>query len=206
MADILETMDAHSIREHAKTCAKRFKTNWIDLGRTLYTIWKDKSYRQWGYSSFDTYTTREIGIRKQTSIKLLRSYYFLEKEEPAYLRNEHLDPAAADTVPTYESVDVLRRAKQNKVLDAADYMHLKKAVLDKGKDAVNARKDLTALIRQRAELAPEEAWAQKKEVYVKRLISTLKSLKRETEELRVLPKSVLKNITDLIETLNRELG
>ena len=205
MVEDTGTLDISSMREHAKMCAKKFKANWIDLGRVMYSIWKDKMYRNWGYQTFEAYTRKEIGIRKQTSLKLLRSYCFLEKEESRYLKDQSFDSPEAAAVPTYEAVDVLRRAKNNKFLDSSDYVKLRKNVLQDGKEVKEVRRDLTALMRQRQELEPEEAWAQKKEIHIKRLLSTLKSLKKESESLKVLPGSVLSDIAHLIERLDQEL-
>ena len=109
------------MRDEALATAKKFKTVWVDLGRTLYTIYKDKLYRAWGYQTFDGYVTKEIGIKKQTSVKLLRSYYFLEKDEPAYLKDDFIKNTATAKVPEYETIDILRRAKAKKGLEKEDY-------------------------------------------------------------------------------------
>lgn len=144
------------VREHTLQCAKNFKTSWVDLGRALYSVWKDKLFKGWGYSTFDAYTSKEINIRKLTALKLLRSYYFLEKEEPQYIKNDYVQSTDAASVPSYEAVDVLRRLKSKKDMDASDYDKFKKNVLVKGKDVREVKKDLTTLIRQREELAPIE--------------------------------------------------
>ena len=44
--------------------------------------WLDKHFRTWNYLSFDTYCFKELGIRQTTASKLLKSYSFIEKEEP----------------------------------------------------------------------------------------------------------------------------
>jgi hypothetical protein len=202
----MQEMDQGSLRYHILENAKLFKTSWIELGRSLYTVWKDKMYKEWGYSSFDIYTMKETGIRKQTAMKLLRSYYFLEKEEPALLKQEYVDSAEAAQVPSYESVDVLRTAKNKKQLDSKDYESLKKEVFEKGRDAQEVKKDLTSLIRQRQELDPEEAQARKKDAAVRRLVGTLKSLKQEIEIGKLLPVSLIKEAAALIAKLEEELG
>ena len=84
----MQGVEEGSVRHLALRSAKNFKTSWVELGRALYTVWKDKCYKAWGYITFDAYTAKEIGIKKQTAMKLLKSYYFLEKEEPAVLNEE----------------------------------------------------------------------------------------------------------------------
>lgn len=147
----MKDLDENSIRYHILQNAKDFKTSWIELGRALYTVSKDKLYKEWGYGSFDIYTQREIGIRKETAVKLLRSYYFLEKEEPDYLKKEYVESNPPNAIPSYESVDVLRQAK-NKKVDEDDDAAIKREVFENGKDAREIKKDLTAMIRQRDEL------------------------------------------------------
>jgi hypothetical protein len=201
----MASLDESSLRYQILHSAKSFKSSWVDLGRSLYTVYKDKLYKEWGYGSFDIYTVQEIGIRKQTALKLLRSYFFLEKEEPQYLKEEYLQQASATEVPSFESVDVLRQAKTKKVLDEKDYSDLKKQVFEKGRDAVQVKKDLTALIRQRQELEPEEVWEKKKAATVKRLMGVLKSLKQEAEGDKLLPAALLKDIHSVISKLEAEL-
>jgi hypothetical protein len=201
---IRDTAD-NPLRQHVLENARDFKRSWIELGRSLYSVWKDKLYRQWGYQDFDNYTTKEIGIRKQTAMKLLRSYFFLEKEEPDYLKESISEDAKAVNVPSYESVDLLRLAKEKKALDSGDYENLKEAVFQKGKDSREVKKDLTSLIRQRQELEPEEAWEQKRQTSIKRFIGILKSLKDEIKGSKMLPASLVQEADAFIRRLESEL-
>ncbi|MFH1360844.1 MAG: hypothetical protein ABIJ41_07450 [Candidatus Omnitrophota bacterium] len=193
-------LDAQSFRYHVLKTAKTFKTSWIDLGRALYAVWKDKKYKEWGYQTFETYTAKEIGIRKATSIKLLRSYSFLEKEEPEYLKDDHSQPEGVSSLPSYESIDILRLAKNKKISDN-EYNALKEKVFKKGKEAHELRRDLTSIIREREELSSQEAFEQKKEKHVKRLLGTLKLLEREISESKSLPHAILKDIQVLIKRI-----
>lgn len=200
----MEQLDKNSFRYRVLGSAKNFKTSWIELGRALYTVFKDKLYKEWGFINFDTYTAREIGIRKQTAMKLLRSYYFLEKEEPMYLKEDYTHSQNVALVPSLESVDVLRLAK-NKKLDEEDYLEIKKQIFQKGRDTREVKKDLTALIRQRVELEPEEARKKRKVATLKRFLSTLKALKQELEINKLLPALILKEADSLIKKLEAQL-
>ena len=202
----MEGIDKNSLRYHVLENVKNFKTSWIELGRDLYTVWRDKLYKEWGYSSFDNYTAKETGIRKQTALKLLRSYYFLEKEEPQYLKQDMNDPADTAMLPTYEAVDVLRLAKNKKILDANDYNGLKKSVFEKGKDVRELKKDLCSLIRQRQELEPKEAWEKKRQAQLRRLVSVLKSLKNEVEISKTLPQDIIKDLNSIIFKLEEQIN
>lgn len=202
----MESLDANSLRYHILESAKNFKTSWIELGRSLYSVWKDKLYKEWGYGTFDIYTVKEIGIRKQTAMKLLRSYFFLEKEEPEYLKENFVASAETAKLPSYESIDVLRRAKNKKTLDTQDYAALKKEVFEKGRDFREVKRDLTTLIRQREELDPEEAYQKRRSATVKRLVGTLKTLKQEIELQKLLPAAIIKETAALISKLEKEIS
>ncbi len=195
-----------TFRRHALEAAKNFKTSWVELGRALYSVWKDKKFKEWGFAKFDTYTSKEIGIRKQTAMKLLKSYFFLEKEEPRYLQDSFLAQADAANVPTYEAVDVLRMAKSKKSLDENDYDNLKKGIFQEGKDAGQLKRDLTSLIRSRDELEPQEAYKKRREVTLRRFLSTLKALKKEIELSKLLPLPIIKEADRLIDKLESELS
>jgi hypothetical protein len=202
----MEGLDESSIRYRVLRNVINFKTSWIELGQSLYSVWKDKLYRDWGYLTFEAYASKEIGVRKETAMKLLRSYYFLEKEEPQYLKREANDPSGAASLPGYEAVNLLRLAKNKKEINESDYESLKKNVFEKGKDVRDVRKDLTAIIRQREELDPQEARRRRKETVVKRVVATLKALKNDIEISKLLPSSAIKDINDLIAKLEEEVA
>jgi hypothetical protein len=202
----MEGLKEDSMRYHILESAKNFKTSWVELGRALYSVWRDKLYKEWGYGKFDLYTSKEIGIRKQTAMKLLRSYSFLEKEEPDYLREEYAESADAAALPGYESINLLRMAKEKKTLDNQDYHRFKKKVFEEGKDALEVKRDLTALIREREELAPEEAYRQKRMAVLRRLLGSLKSLKREVEISKLLPAEIVREAASLIDKLESEIN
>ncbi len=199
-------MENSLLRRQILDCAKNFKTSWVDLGRSLYSVFRDKSYKEWGYNTFDAYTSKEIGIKKQTAVKLLRSYYFLEKEEPQYLKSEFKENSAAASIPTYESIDVLRLAKNKKELDDEDYNSLKKGIFEGGRDFREVKKDLTALIRQRQELEPEEAREKKRFSTLRRFLGTLKAIKEEIKASKLTSTAIIKDAEELIRKLEAELN
>ncbi len=202
----LASSDPSTLRHRVLKSVKNFKTSWIELGQALYSVWKDKLYKDWGYSKFEAYTAKEIGIRKQTAVKLLRSYFFLEQKEPHYLSREYSEEVQANAMPTYEAIDALRLASRKKDIDPVDYEQIRKGVLEKGKDARAVKKDLTALIKQREELLPEEAWQKKRMALLKRTLSLLKSLREEIKAAKMLSAQVVKDIDKLISKLESEIA
>ena len=202
----MENLDSNSLRYHILESAKNFKCSWIELGRSLYAVYKDKMYKEWGYINFDVYLSREIGIRKQTGMKLLKSYYFLEKEEPQYLKNDYTASVQPAQLPSYESVNVLRQAKNNKVLDENDYRDLKKEVFEKGADLEQIKKNLGVIIRQRKELDPEVAQEKKSQAVLTRLLGQLRQLKQEVTVLKLLSAPLIKDLDDLIKRIFQEVS
>lgn len=191
-------------RQHVLVCAKNFKTSWVELGRALYMAWKDRVYKKWGYGDFEQYTSKEIGIKKNTSMKLLRSYYFLEKEEPQVL-SSYMDESKQGKLPGYETIDLLRQAKEKKTLDEKDYQNFREAVLE-GKDDGEVKKELTQMIRQRKELEPEEAWEQRRSAVVRRFLGTLRSLTEEIKSGKMASAQVIHDADALIKRLEEEMG
>jgi len=202
----MASLEEGSLRYHVLESAKNFKSSWIELGRSLYSVYKDKLYKAWGFNTFDAYTLKEIGIKKPTAMKLLRSYYFLEKEEPGYLKKDYTESVEAAKLPSYEAIDLLRKAKDKKTLDDEDYSKLKQDVFEDGKDTQQIKKDLTALIRQREELEPEEAYQKKRVATLKRFLGSLKGLKQEAEVFKLLPIGLIKEAQELIKKIEAELG
>jgi predicted nucleic acid-binding Zn-ribbon protein len=109
-------------------------------------------------------------------------------------------------VPTYESIDLLRKARSNKTLDGQDYANLKKDIFEKGKDIQQVRRDLTTLMKQRKEIDSEEEKQRTRVITVKRFLSTLRSMKREIEISHLLPPSILKETESLIRKLEAEIS
>ena len=202
----MEHMDVDTLRHKVLQSAKSFKTSWVDLGQSLYTVWKNKLYKDWGYAKFDTYTSKEIGIRKPTALKLLKSYYFLEREDPRHISKGYSEEASAATMPTYESVDLLRRVHNRKDMDKGDYASIRKNVLENGKDAGAIRKDLTSLIRQREELEPEEVRRKRKVALLRRFLSLLKSVRDEIKISSMAPAQIINDTNKLIAKLETELS
>jgi hypothetical protein len=169
-------------------------------------VWKERMYKEWGYGTMEAYTAREIGIKKATAMKLLKSYYFLEQEEPMYLKKDYSESVKTAAVPSYDAINLLRLAKSKKTIDGQDYDNLKKDIFEKGKEASQIKRDLTALMRQREELDPDEAREKRKVAKVKRFLGILKALKQEIEISKLVSSSVIKDVATLIDKLESEIA
>lgn len=194
----LTRVEEGSFRHQVLLAARNFKTSWIELARHLHFVQRDKLYREWGFLTFEGYSSKEIGIRRATASKLLLSYRYLAEEEPDFLRLDGVPPAK---VPSPEAVGVLRRAKKSSALSESDLQELRDDVLVEGKD----HRDVYGRFKSLKEAAdPEAARRESRARHMRRLISNLRSVRKEGEMLRVVPSALLKAIDELIEKLAAE--
>ena len=56
-----------ALRKKTLETAQRHKASWIELGQYLFSIQKDKLYKNWNYLSFETYCRKELGIKETTT-------------------------------------------------------------------------------------------------------------------------------------------
>jgi vacuolar-type H+-ATPase subunit I/STV1 len=201
----MEEIDQESLRYQTLQSARRFKTSWIELGQYLQTVWRDKHYRNWGYTTFESYCSKEIAIKHSTALKLLRSYYFLEREEPSFLKTRLSDSEKVVKLPSCDSVDILRLAKDKKGLHEEDYKTLRYRVLDKGEEAKEVRSELRSILESYPEAQSEGEKRKKQQVTIKRLLGTLRNLKTEIELSGILSKKLAREIDQLIAKIGSEL-
>jgi hypothetical protein len=200
-----ESVIDNKIREEVMEHSKNFKISWINLGRTLHAVWQDKMFHAWGFEKFEHYCSKEVGLKKELSLRLLKTYFFVEQEEPAYLKEEFSDNREAIKVPGYEEVNVLRLAKQKKELTKDDYNAIRKAIFDKGKDASGARKDLTQIMKERKEVDPEEERDLRNQLTIRKLLNSLRSFKKDAQALKLVPEEVINEAEELIGKLEKHL-
>jgi hypothetical protein len=204
----LKKMDnptSKELRERAQTAAKDFKTSWLALAQVLYAIWRDKLYEYWGYEKFDHYVEREIGMKKSLALKIVKTYEFVEQNEPAYLKDEYTDGREANAIPEMDAIHVLRQARFKKEVTKQDYQDLRRQVFDKGRSAGLVRQDLTALIKERKKVDPDEEREQRSTASLRRFINAIRSFKKDAETLKLVKADILKKAEDLIEELQAEI-
>ena len=115
-----------SMRRRVLEGAQRFKSAWVELGRLLVEVKRESLWREWGYSSFERYCTKELFIRSATAEKLTASFGFLERHEP------QLASARGDgKAPPFEVIDVLSRAEASGRLDATGWRELRDEILER---------------------------------------------------------------------------
>jgi len=200
----METLDEQSLRYETLQSARQFKTSWIELGQYLQTIWREKHFKSWGYASFETYCAKEIAVKHTTALKLLRSYYFLEREEPSFLKTQLHDSDKVVALPSVDSVDILRRAKDKKGLEGEDYKTLRYRVLEKGEEPKEVRSKLRSILESHAEVSPEDE-QRKHTAAINRLLGTLRNLRKEIECSHIVSQKRVREIDQLIKNIAEEI-
>lgn len=195
------------LRRKTLEAARRHKASWIELGQYLYTIYKAKHFRSWGFLSFETYCVKELSIKQTTASKLLKSYSFLEKEEPHLIHSHETTDVDENPgkFPDYESVNLLRLARQNRNLTPEDYAEIRQAVFEKGKDLKEIKAQFRRLLSEREEKDPAEEQRMRRSRLIRRLVTLLSNTQKELQSEGLLPGYLLKQINDLIRKLEDQL-
>lgn len=194
-----------TLRHKTLETAKKHKASWIELGQYLFSIQRDKLYRDWGYLSFETYCMKELSVKETTAAKLLKSYAFLEREEPRIATAQFSAEETAKSVPNYESVNMLRLAKDNKKLTTEDFADLREAVINNGQEPKDVRAHMQRLLSAREEKDPQQVRRERRNAALKRLITMLGSTKRELESEGLLPEYLAKQIAELASKLKDQI-
>jgi len=194
-----------SLRTQAVDAAKRHKASWIELGRYLNSIYRDKHYREWGFLSFEAYCVKELSIKQTTASKLLKSYGFLEKEEPRLVSAQMSEKGAPKEFPSYEAVNLLRLAKENGNLTPHDYAEIREAVMESGREPKEVRAQVKQILSEREKKDPEAEKRIRRNSLVKRLVSLLVMARTEFAEEKLIPDYLLKQMADLAAKLKDQI-
>ena len=198
-----------SLRQQASEAAKRHKASWLLLGQYLQTIHKEKLYKKWGFLAFETYCTKELRIKETTAAKLVRSYSFLEREEPGLVRPVRTaeGEGPAENLPHYESVNLLRLAKTNDKFTPHDIAAIRGAVLTKGLEPTEVRVEMKKILeRKEPEKPPAEVLNARRSAAIRRLLTVLTSVKNELVNARLAPAYLIRQMEDLAGKLEDQLS
>ncbi|PIU40005.1 MAG: hypothetical protein COT00_03965 [Candidatus Omnitrophica bacterium CG07_land_8_20_14_0_80_50_8] len=194
------TLEPESLRYKILDTARRFKSSWIDLGQCLFSVYKDKLFKDWGYLTFEAYCLKEIGIKQLTAMKLLKSYSFLEHEEPAFLKRHSSAGSKPSQIPSVESVNSLRLAKQSERISEGDYATLRADVLENAKEDAEVKKKIRYILNSHNPQDSIEVKEDRKLQIMKRIVLSLGISRNELQNLSC-PERILKKIDELVDLL-----
>lgn len=190
---IMKRLEPGSPRYEVLDKAKRFKSSWVELGEKLLQVSSKGQFREWGYQNFEEYCVQEIRIKRGTAEKLTMAYRFMEKEEPQLLdTREELKP-----LPDYRSIDLLRKAKEEKGFTEEEYGDLRKSVVEEERShptVMKKYKEVAALREEVNPLAP-----------IKASLGAAKRLEATLRNLPDPPQQYLQQVGEMILHLEEEL-
>ncbi len=196
-------LEPGTLRYETLEAAKRFKNSWVELGRMLWAVFRQKQFREWGYLSFEAYCSKEVGIRSATAKKLLNSYGFLEREEPAIL--EKISQELPPQIPSPEAVNLLRLLKAKPSVSQERYQKVRSYALEQGREMSDLRQEVRSVLESARPDSPESQQARHR-ARVRRMIGTLKLLKAELDESGAVPRPLLAQIGLLAKKLEEVVG
>jgi hypothetical protein len=200
MHERLSSLEVGSQRYRVLVCAIDFKRSWVDLAQHLTEVMRGSIFKEWGYRTFEAYAQHELFLRRDTAIKLTRSYDFLASNEPTMLDEARDRDAPASPLPSFQSIDALAEARKNPQLSETDYRELRDKVF--GEDLTPSQ--VKKLVRDKA----PEPLTQKKDEPEDRLRKCLQLAERlyglllEEEDV---PEKITKAIEDAVGGLRRIL-
>lgn len=106
--------------------ARVFKTGWVELAEALVRVRRSKSFEGWGYATFEDYTKKELKLRQETVDKLTGSFLFLKERAPDVMERD----GVTQKIPSYDTVDFLRRAEERREAPREVLDELREKVLE----------------------------------------------------------------------------
>ena len=193
------------IRDKTLQTAKSYKASWIELGRYLQTIYKDKMYKGWGFLAFETYCKKELGMKEAMASKIIKSFSFLETEEPKLTKPEFFQKEESRPVPDLDALNTLRLAKANKNIPQEDFADIRESVLEKGAGQQEIRAKVKQIIEDAQDTTSMEFRKSKRNAVLRRALSSLIAVQRECAQSKMVPDYLIKQISDLAVKLEDQL-
>lgn len=194
------------IRDKTLQTAKSYKASWIELGRYLQTIYKDKMYKGWGFLAFETYCKKELGMKEAMASKIIKSFAFLETEEPKLTKPEIFQGDVSRPVPDLDAMNTLRLAKTNKNIPEKDYADIRESVIERGAGHQEIREKVKRIIEDTQDTASAEYKKSRRNSVLRRAISALASAQKECAASKLVPDYLIKQIGDLAVKLEDQLN
>ena len=174
--------------------ARRFKASWIELAEGLTEVRKG-AWKKWGYSTFEDYTKKELHLRQETVDKLTGSYLFLQRSAPEVLSRN----GVGAPIPSYQSVDFLRRAEEKEGAPVTALKEIRQRVLD---DAA----PLPAITRKYQEVVFPLDESEKQEKDTAAIRGNAKRLRDLLEQSDAVPKRLALEVKGALDRLLEAVG
>ena len=175
--------------------ARRFKASWLELAEGLTNARRHGQWKRWGFASLEEYAKTELHLRAETVEKLTGSFQFLKSKAPDVLRRD----GVSAPIPSYQSIDFLRRAEAEEGTKTDVMEALRKRVLDEGAAPAALAREFKATVFPIDE-------ATRKERDQAALRNVAKRLQEILGETRAVPRRLAGEVGEALEKLLQALG
>lgn len=173
----LEFPKEDSQRGRILHCVRDFRRGWVELGRLLCETAIGGDYKEWGYDDFAVYCARELGIKKNTTKKLMVSYNYIKKNHQKKLTD-------GTAVPDYTTVELLDRMNSDPETDAEALKEVEAKVFDQNIDNSELRKEM------RDHLSNEETMTASRKRELGDILRTARNLRRKLSHSIIVPEGL----------------
>lgn len=186
------TQEPHAdFRARVQESARRFKASWVDLASHLARVKQEGLWEEWGYSTFETYCSKELRIKRTTAQKLVASYGFLARREPEVLSDRGLQEKA----PAFEVIEVLSRAEERGQLDDETYAEVRSSLWEQPVDAARMKRELARRFPEPEPPPPPV------DLELRRFASQARKLARDLGGSSRIPRAIAERAAALAEDL-----
>jgi len=185
-----QSIPAGTLRHTVVVAAKRFKSTWAELGKLLIQVRDQAKFEEWGYPSFEAYCLKELHIKKNTALKLTRSFSFLAKHEPSEEVEREDFPQRA---PAFEVVEVLADAEERGQLSPSEYRTIRDSIWNQEKPANELKREFNERFPRPAPEAPPEGYQ------VRRFAQAARRLAHDLAASPTVPRAVSERAQALAE-------
>ncbi len=200
--DVLAASEIHHAHDpqRAEMIARvrRFKSSWFELGEALVEVKRGDNFKRWGYGSFEDYCAKELHLKRDTAEKLTGSFAFLRNKAPDILKRDGRDAP----IPSWQSVDFLRRAEEETEAPPETLTELRRHVLDEGATLPK----ITRLYKEALFPVPSEEQNEKRLTSMTSTINRLMELLAHARADKIVPESLCAEIEEPLARLAEHLG
>jgi hypothetical protein len=172
--------------------ARRFKSSWLELAEALTRVRRSGQWQKWGYETFEAYAKTELHLRPETVEKLTGSFAFLQRRAPEVLIRDGMKRS----IPSYQSVDFLRRAEESEGAPPSVVEGIRKRVLEEAAPVPREMKEQVFPI--------DEATRKQRDVAALKNVAT--RLRELLGETRVVPRKTASEVATALDQLLEALA
>lgn len=184
----LEGLDPESLRSRVLVSLRRFRSSWVELGRLLTEVAYGGDYKEWGYDDFEVYCARELGLKRPTVQKLMVSYNYMRSHEPDRLaRAAAPDDTEAASVPDYQTVELLHRARQREAIPETEMAALHRAAFEEEEEETDLRKRIREHLRPDPDAETVASANQRRRKEIESILRTARQLREKLARARAVP-------------------